>query len=54
MTVLLGIIGFHLLVILRAKQSIRERVPYVTTFFLTVLMVAFVVAMMYAMEPPQQ
>lgn len=53
MNVLLGIIGFHLLVILRAKQSFRESVPYITIFFLTVLMVAFVVAMMYAMEPPE-
>lgn len=53
MNVLLGIIGFHLLVILRAKQSLREKAPYATTFFLTVLMVAFVVAMMYTMEPPE-
>lgn len=52
MIVLIGIISFHLLVIFRAKQSIRERGPYITTFFLTVLMVAFVVAMMYTMKPP--
>lgn len=53
MTVLLGIIAFHFLVMIRAKQSIRERVPYVTIFFLTVLMVTYVVAMMYSMEPPE-
>lgn len=53
MTVLTGIVVFHLLVILRARLSIRERGPYVTTFILTVLMVAFVVAMMYTMEPPE-
>lgn len=53
MTVLLGIIAIHLLVIFRAKQSIRERVPYATIFFLTVMMVAFVVVMMYTMEPPE-
>lgn len=54
MNVLLGIIAFHLLVMLRAKQSIRGKAPYATTFFLTVLMVTFVVAMMYTMEPPEQ
>lgn len=53
MSVLLGIIVFHLLVLLRAKQSIREKAPYASTFFLTVLMVTFVVAMMYIMEPPE-
>ncbi len=53
MTVLLGIIAFHLLVILRARLSFRERAPYATTFFLTALMVAFVVAMMHTMQPPE-
>ena len=52
MTVLLGIIVFHFLVMFRARQPIRERVPYATTFILTALMVIFVVYMMYAMEPP--
>ena len=54
MKVLLGIIIIHLLVMLRARQSIRERVPYVSIFVLTVLMVTYVVAMMYTMEPPEQ
>lgn len=49
----MGIIVCHLLVILRAKQPIEERVPYATTFFLTVLLVVFVVAMMYSLEPPE-
>jgi len=53
MTVLLGIICFHFLVMVRAMLLNRERVPYVTTFFLTALMVAFVVAMMYTIEPPE-
>lgn len=53
MNVLLGIIIIHLLVILSAKKSIRERVPSITTFFLTAVMVMFVVAMMYTMEPPE-
>ena len=52
MTVLLGIIGFHFLVILRAKLSEKERAPYGSTLFLTILMVTYVVAMMYTMEPP--
>ena len=53
MTVLLGIICFHLLVMLRAKQAFREKAPYVTTFFLTALMVAYVVFLMFGMEPPE-
>lgn len=53
MIVLLGIIIFHLLVMLRAKLSVKGGVPYATTFFLTVLMVTYVVAMMYTMEPPE-
>lgn len=53
MIVLFGIISTYLLVILRSKQSIRERVPYITIFFLTVLLVTFVVTMMYTMEPPE-
>jgi len=53
MTVLLGILISHFLVIIRANISIRERVPYVSIFFLTALMVAFVVAMMFTIEPPE-
>ena len=54
MIVLIGIIVFHLLAILRAKLSIREGVPYATIFFLTIMMVTFVVAMMYNMESPKE
>jgi len=54
MTILIGIIGFHFLIILRAKQSNRGKVPYITTFFLTVLMVIYVVVMMHTIEPPPQ
>lgn len=53
MTILFGIITIHFLVILRAKQLIGGRAPYVTIFFLTAVMVTFVVAMMYNMEPPE-
>lgn len=53
MTILIGIISTYLLVIFRSKQSIGEKVPYTTTFFLSVILVTFVVAMMYTMEPPE-
>lgn len=53
MSILLGIIFFHLLVILRARLTIEERSPYATTFVITVFMVVYVVAMMYKMEPPE-
>lgn len=53
MIVLIGIVSTYLLVILRAKQSIQGSVPYATVFFLTVLLVAFVVAMMFTMESPE-
>lgn len=52
MSVLLGIVSIYLLVILRAKQSIREGVPYATIFFLTVVLVIYVVAMMFSMKTP--
>jgi hypothetical protein len=52
MKILLGIIVFHFLVMFRAKQKIRERVPYTTIFFLTAVMVIYVVAMMHKIEPP--
>jgi len=53
MIVILGIIGFHLLVILNARQSFKEKSLYIPTFFLTVLMVIYVVARMYMSEPPE-
>lgn len=53
MTVLIGIIALHLLVIVRSKLPVDDRVPYVTVFLFTVVMVVFVVLMMYRMEPPE-
>ena len=53
MIVLLGIVCAHLLVMLRARMSSMDGVPYATIFVLTALMVVFVVAMMYIMEPPE-
>ena len=52
MTILLGIITAHFLVMFRAKQSFKENVPYASVFFITVVMVIFVVIMMYTMPPP--
>lgn len=54
MTILLGIIFFHLLVIFRAKFSVSEGTPYLSTFFITVLLVAYVVVMIFSMTPPEQ
>lgn len=53
MTVLLAIVSTYLLVIYRSNKSIRERVPYVSVFFLTALLATFVVVMMYSMDPPE-
>lgn len=53
MRILLGIVFFHLLVILRAKQAVNERPPYMTTLFLTAMMVIYVVIMLYSMEAPE-
>ncbi len=53
MTVLLGIIAFHLLVMVRAKQAISDRIPFLTVFVLTALMVAYVVFKMYGIQPPE-
>ncbi len=54
MKILLGIIFFHLLVIYRAKFSIGDGTPYLTTFFLTVLLVGYVVVMMFIMPMPEE
>lgn len=53
MNVLLGIVGVYFLVILRAKQSTSDRAPYATTFFLTIVMVGYVVVMLFSMESPE-
>ena len=54
MTILLGIIGFHFLVMARAKQTSDDGVPYITTFLLTAFLVVYVIAWLYVMEPPTQ
>lgn len=54
MKILLGIIFFHLLVIFRAKFSGSDKIPYLSTFVITVLLVAYVVAMLFSMTPPEQ
>lgn len=53
MIILIGIIGAHLLGILRAKLPINDRIPYASIFVITALMVAYVVRMMHTMEPPK-
>lgn len=53
MEVLLGVIFFHIMVILRAKIGINAKMPYISTFIITLLMVAFVMFMMYTIETPQ-
>jgi uncharacterized membrane protein len=50
MKVLLGIIFFHILVILRAKIGKNANPPYISTLVITLLMVAFVMFMMYTTE----
>lgn len=52
MKILLGIIVFHLLVIMRSKTSKKEGVPYFSTFIISVLLVVYVVFMMHNMEEP--
>ncbi|MEX1261868.1 MAG: hypothetical protein WD381_04680 [Balneolaceae bacterium] len=54
MTILLGIIFFHFLVIFRAKFSEKDTIPYLSTFIMTALLVAYVVAMLFSMSPPEQ
>jgi hypothetical protein len=53
MKILMGIIFFHLLVLFRAKYSMRDGVPFLSTFFLTVLLVIYVVFMMFIMPVPE-
>lgn len=53
MVVLLGIIFFHILVILRGKTGNDENVPYLSVLLITVCLVAYVVLMLSRMESPQ-
>jgi hypothetical protein len=52
MTILIGIIVAHFIVIFRAKQLIRESLPHITIFVSTLFMVVYVVIMMYTMKIP--
>ncbi len=52
MKVLIGIIFFHLLVIIKSKMSEDDEVSYISVFFLSLLLVLFVVYMMFTMEEP--
>lgn len=54
MNILLGIIFFHLLVIFRAKFTLKDDIPYISTFVITVFLVAYVVVMLFSMTPPEQ
>lgn len=53
MKILLGIIFFHLLVLYRSKFTAHDGVPYISIFFLTLLLVVFVVVMMFLMPVPE-
>lgn len=53
MKILLGIIFFHVLVILRCRVSAHEEVPYISTLFISMLLTAFVVVMLFNMETPE-
>jgi len=53
MKILMGIIFFHLLVLFRAKYFMRDGIPYLSIFFLTVLLVVYVVFMMFIMPIPE-
>lgn len=53
MKVLLGIIFFHVLVIVRSKISDKETVPYISTLVISMVLVVFVLFMMFTMDKPQ-
>jgi len=53
MKILLGIIFFHLLVIVRARIGARDGVPYSSILLITICLVGYVVLMMFLMEVPQ-
>lgn len=54
MKILFGIIFLHMLVILRCKTSSSNKVPYISTLIISGLLVAYVVVMLFMMEPPQR
>lgn len=52
MKTLLGIIFFHVLLIIRSKMSDGDDFPVISTAVITLVLTAFVVLMMYTMEEP--
>ncbi len=53
MKILLGIIFFHLLVIVRARMRPNGGMPYISILLITICLVGYVVLMMFLMEVPQ-
>lgn len=53
MKVLLGIIVLHLFVILRTQLSDEDNIPYFFIFFISMLIVGYVLYMMFTMEMPE-
>jgi len=53
MKILMGIIFFHLLVLFSAKFSAEDGFPYISTFFITALLVVYVVVMLFIMPVPK-
>lgn len=53
MKILLGIVIIHLVILFRAKFSSRDESPYISIFFLTVLLVSYVFYMLYTMPVPE-
>ncbi|MEX0609990.1 MAG: hypothetical protein WD016_07475 [Balneolaceae bacterium] len=52
MLTLFGILVLHVLVIMRAKLSTGENVPYFSTAFFSLILTGFVLFMMFEMEQP--
>lgn len=53
MTILLGIISFHLLVLLRTQLTHDKRVPYGSLTTITLLLVIFVMITLVVMKEPE-
>lgn len=53
MTILLGIIGFHLLVLLRTQVLNDKKMPTASVVVITLLLVIFVMFMLMKMDEPE-
>jgi hypothetical protein len=53
MKILMVIILIHAVVILRAKFTVGDRLPYASIFFLSLALVASVAILMIRMEVPE-